>query len=80
MEKITLTCDRCEKIIGILPNEDEAYYFTNGLIFHSNYPSYVKIRIDGHGSLAKEELDVHLCKDCYNDIKHTILHMNKEDK
>lgn len=78
MQEIKLTCDMCEKTIGVLPNEEEAFCFANGVIYHSNYPSYVKLKIDGHGLLAKEELDVHLCKDCYNDIKHIFLHTNKE--
>ena len=73
MKTITLTCDICEKSIGVIPNEDEEICFGNGLIVYSNYPSYVKLRIDGHGLLAQEELDVHLCKDCYDNIKHMFL-------
>lgn len=79
MEKITLTCDMCEKTIGVIPNEDEGTFFANASIVYSNYPSYVKIRIDGHGLLAKEERNLHLCKHCYDNIKHMILHTNKEE-
>lgn len=79
MKRTTLTCDICKEAIGVLPNEDEVYYFNDELIVHSNYPSYVKIRIDGHGLLAKEERNLHLCKHCYDNIKHMILHTNKEE-
>ena len=80
MQEIKLTCDICEKTIGVLPNEDEVNCFGDGLIVYSNYPSYVKLRIDCHGLLANEERDVHLCKYCYNDINHMFLHTIKEVK
>lgn len=79
MYEVKNSCDICRKPIRtehtdkLHNNEEENYISADSIIVHSNYPSYIDLTIIGHGLLGKEDKERHICKDCYNDIKHMFL-------